>query len=400
MLANPTAPNADVQALIDDGYSVVIVDDQYLVIENVPYCPRGGIVEYGDLISPYSIVNGVSQLNGDHTVWFTGSIPHTALGVSLHDALVCESSGNSVAGRQARCRLSNKPDNAESLAKLLQSFHYKMTHYINKLSRHARDVDPLVCANRDGRLQINSKPSVFYYPNASISRSGLDVCENKLRQRKVAIIGVGGTGSYILDAIAKTPIEEIHLYDGDNIKPHNSFRMPGALKPADAFSGVFKAEFLAQHYGQMRKGIFPHPVKVNLQNVAELDDCSFVFIAVDHGPSRGLIANHLVNRGVPFIDVGIGVSKVPGNDQLHARARVTFVTPQTKDLVATLPTSDDTEKAEYDNIQLVEMNALNAMLAVVRYKQHLDFFTDEAAAETLKYKVSWSEIFVDKRDPS
>jgi molybdopterin/thiamine biosynthesis adenylyltransferase len=399
MLANPTAPNADVQALIDDGFSVVIVDDRYLIVENVPYCPAAGRVAYGDIISPFSVVSGVSQLNNDHTVWFTGSIPHTAQGASLRDALVAEVTETLTADRKSLCRLSNKPDKAEDLARLLQSFHVKMLHYVNKLSRHARDVDPLARADYRGRLQVNARPSVFFYPNTAIARSGLDAYEDKLRQRKVAIIGVGGTGSYILDALAKTPIEEIYIYDGDEVEAHNCYRMPGVLKPGEAFSGIAKAEHLANHYGQMRKGIVGRSVRVDEQNIAELFDCSFVFIAIDHGPSRGLIASYLVARGIPFIDVGIGVDKVPAKVQLHARARVTLVTPQTADLVATLPTSDDTEKAEYDNIQLVELNALNAMLAVVRYKQFLGFYTDEAEAETIKYKASWCELLVSKRIP-
>ena len=37
------------------------------------------------------------------------------------------------------------------------------------------------------------------------------------RLPKVAIVGLGGSGSYILDLIAKTPICEIHLYDGDTL---------------------------------------------------------------------------------------------------------------------------------------------------------------------------------------
>lgn len=399
MLANPTAPNADVQALIDDGYSVVIVDDRYLIVENVPYCPAAGRIAYGDIISPYSVVNGVSHLNNDHTVWFTGSLPHTAQGASLHDALVADMTVTLTAGRKALCRLSNKPAKAEDLARMLQSFHVKMLHYVNKLSRHARDIDPTARADYRGQLQVNARPSVFYYPNTAIARSGLDAYEDKLRQQKVAIVGVGGTGSYILDALAKTPIEEIHIYDGDKIEAHNCFRMPGALKPGDAFSGVTKAEYLAKHYGQMRTGIVGRPVRIDEQNITELADCSFVFIAIDDGPSRGLIASYLIGRSIPFIDVGIGVDKVPDSVQLHARARVTLVTPQTADLLARLPTTEDAANADYNNIQLVELNALNATLAVVRYKQFLGFYTDEAEADTIKYKASWSQLLVNKRDP-
>jgi molybdopterin/thiamine biosynthesis adenylyltransferase len=397
MLANPIAPNADIQALIDAGYSVIIVDNQYLIVENVPYCPAAGKIAYGDIISPYSMVNGVSQLNGDHTVWFTGSIPHTAQGLSLQDALVADATETVVAGRKALCRLSNKPDKADDLAQLLQSFNIKMRHYVNKLSRHAHDIDLTARADYRGRLQINARPSVFYYPNTAIARAGLDAYEDKLRQRKVAIIGVGGTGSYILDALAKTPVEEIYIYDGDVVEAHNCFRMPGALKPGDAFSGISKAEHLAKHYGQMRTGIVGRSVRVDEQNLTELGDCSFVFIAIDDGPSRELIATYLVARSIPFIDVGIGVDKVPSKVQLHARARVTLVTPRTADLVATLPTGKDAANADYDNIQLVEMNAINAMLAIMRYKQLIGFYTDEAEAETIKYKASWSQLFAEKR---
>jgi len=398
MPVNPIAPNEDVQALVDDGFSVVIVDDQYLIVENVPYCPAAGQVAYGDVIAPFSVVNGVSDLKGDHTVWFTGTVPHTSQGRSLQDAMVADTVESQIADRRVRCRLSNKPDNQEELARLLQSYHVKMLHYVKKLSRHAHDIDTTARADYRGRLQINAKPSVFYYPNTAIARSGLDAYENKLRQRKVAIVGVGGTGSYILDALAKMPITEIVLYDGDRIEPHNVYRMPGALKPGEVFNDVSKAEHLAAHYGQMRSGIVGRPVRVDEQNIHELDDCSFVFIAVDHGPSRGLIANHLVARGIPFIDVGIGVDKVPDKIQLHARARVTLVTPQTADLVGSLPAADDTEEGVYNNIQLVELNALNAVLAVIRYKQFLDFYTDETQAETIKYKASWSQLMANKRN--
>ncbi|WP_292784077.1 ThiF family adenylyltransferase [Methylophilus sp. UBA6697] len=398
MLANPIAPNDDIQGLIDDGYSVVIIDDRYLIVENIPYCTAEGVIAYGDIISPFSIVNGISQLNNDHTVWFTGFIPHTAQGKSLETGLVADTSQLTIAERQVRCRFSNKPDDPEALARLLASFRVKMNHYANKLSRHARDIDPSARANHLGRLQVNARPSVFYFPNTAIARSGLDEYENKLRQSKVAIVGVGGTGSFILDAIVKMPIQEIHIFDGDKLEPHNAFRMPGALSPGQAFNASYKAHHFATHYGQMRSGITGHPVRIDESNIQELDNCDFVFIAVDHGPSRGLIANYLSVRRISFIDVGIGVDKIPETVQLQARARVTLVTPDTVDLINTLPTAEDSEDVVYNNIQLIELNALNAMLAVIRYKQFLDFYTDETKAETIKYKASWSNLLTSKRE--
>jgi tRNA A37 threonylcarbamoyladenosine dehydratase len=44
---------------------------------------------------------------------------------------------------------------------------------------------------------------------------------------------MGGTGSYILDLVAKTAVMEIHLFDGDDFNQHNAFRAPGAASLED-----------------------------------------------------------------------------------------------------------------------------------------------------------------------
>ena len=43
----------------------------------------------------------------------------------------------------------------------------------------------------------------------------------------MAIIGLGGTGSYILDFIARTHLERIALFDDDKVHVHTIFRIPG-----------------------------------------------------------------------------------------------------------------------------------------------------------------------------
>jgi hypothetical protein len=231
----------------------------------------------------------------------------------------------------------------------------------------------------------------------AIAREGLDAYEAKLAVKKVAIIGLGGTGSYILDALAKTPAEEILLFDGDIIEPHNAYRQPGALTYDQAHASMNKTDFHKQVYDVMRTGIVSRPVRVDESNLHELDGCQFVFISIDDGPSRGLIARHLVAKGIPFIDVGIGLEKIPENTELIARARVTLVTPATAHLIDGLPTADDKADAIYNNIQLVDLNALNAMLAVIRYKQYWTFYSDDMRASELRYKASWSRIICQDR---
>jgi hypothetical protein len=387
MPANQTAPNADLQRLVDEGYDVSL-EGNHLIVHRVPYVTESAAVAYGALISTYAEYDGVPQPITDHTVFFTGGIPHRDDGASLEMSMVCNPQPQSVAGRTAPCQLSNKP---EPIGEMLSCYYNKLTHYIRKLSSYAQAIDHSASAQGKGSFTRRDTPSVFRYPNWASARAGLEAYESKLELRKVAIIGLGGTGSYILDSLAKTPVAEIHLFDGDIIEPHNAFRLPGVLPVDVVYGRRKKTDVLQEIFGQFRTGIFSHPEMLTEDNLNHLNDCEFVFIAVDHGPSRGLIARHLALLGIPFIDVGIGVDKKEEALQLHGRARVTLVTRATAHLVDSLPTADDSDDAIYGNIQLAELNALNANLALIRYKQHLQFFTDESSPNVINYKCAWNQ---------
>lgn len=394
MPASPTAPDPHIQRLVDERHEVTI-DGGYLIVDRIPYVTSAREIAWGALICHYRNVDGVPQLGNDHQCWFTGSMPHRADGTSLEGPLVSDKQPQTVAGRAVQMHLSNKP---EPIGDFFDNHYNKVTHYIRKLSRHARDIDPVVSATSVGSYRRREVPSVFHYANDAIAQSGLDAVADKLRLRRVCIVGVGGTGSYLLDALAKEEIERIDLYDHDVIEPKNPFRMPGAMSREDAYAGHNKALWLASCYAVMRTGVTGHQLRIDTENVAELAGADFVFIAVDHGPSRGIIARFLVEQRIPFIDVGIGVDKRADVAALIARARVTLVTPDTAHLVDELPTADDSAEAVYNNIQVLEINALNAMLAVIRFKQYLGFYAADEHPDVIKYVSSWNALVL--RGPS
>lgn len=394
MLANLIVRDPALDRLIDEDYSIRI-EGSHLIIENVPYVSAAGVISRAELISAFRDVNGVCYLDNDHTVWFTGTVPCGPDGRSLQSVLVVDTEHKTIAGLGVKCRLSNKPD---PIGEMLDNIYNKMMHYIDRLTGFANAIDPSVSARSSGAsFRRSALPSPFYFSNDTVVRAGLEDCEAKLKLSKVAIVGVGGTGSYILDTVVKAPIDSIHFYDDDIIEPKNVFRMPGALSPDAAEGKVKKVIHLEQVYSAMRSGIRGHDARISNSNVNELNDCDFVFIAVDDGPSRGLIANHLVQRGIPFIDVGIGVNRVPDHAELVARARVTLVTPDTAHLIGELPTQPDTEDAIYNNIQVVEINALNACLAVVRFKQFFGFYAEDFSADTIKYILAWNHLVTEPR---
>lgn len=389
MPANPTGRSPDVQQLVAEGYAVTI-DGDYLIVDDVPYVAQGRGVQRAALISAYVETDGIADVKGDHTVWFTGSVPHTAKGESLELVMVADTNPATVAGRQALCRFSYKSERPETL----KDFHAKLTHYIRKLQGYAQELEPGVSASSKGKgsISVRQPRSVFIYSNDAVARSGLDAYENKLKLPKVAIVGLGGTGSYILDALAKTPVEEIHLYDDDIVEPATAFRMPGAPTYDEAHGKLQKTNYLKDVYSRLRTGIESHPVRIDHTNVAELNDCTFVFLALDDGPSRGLIARHLAAKNIPFIDTGLGVDKLAEEVKLFGRVRVSAIDADKPSLVDKLPTADDREEAVYNNIQLAELNALNAMLAIIAYKQRIGFYASEEPFDTLRYNISWQSI--------
>jgi tRNA A37 threonylcarbamoyladenosine dehydratase len=45
------------------------------------------------------------------------------------------------------------------------------------------------------------------------SRAGITAISARLSMFRIAIVGLGGTGSYVLDLVAKSAVREIHLFD-------------------------------------------------------------------------------------------------------------------------------------------------------------------------------------------
>ncbi len=103
-----------------------------------------------------------------------------------------------------------------------------MTCYVEMISAPARSLDPSVKATTLRVIEVEPEEPVFHYLDTNPSRAEINAVSDKLKGHKIGIVGLGGTGSYVLDLVAKTPAEEIHLFDGDEFAQHNAFRAPGA----------------------------------------------------------------------------------------------------------------------------------------------------------------------------
>ena len=85
--------------------------------------------------------------------------------------------------------------------------------------------------------------SPFEFADTASARQQTTDLAMKLQDEKVAIVGVGGTGSFVLDFVAKTWVKEIHLFDDDEFLQHNAFRAPGPYARGELSEAPNKAVF-------------------------------------------------------------------------------------------------------------------------------------------------------------
>lgn len=219
--------------------------------------------------------------------------------------------------------------------------------------------------------------TIFKYPDTNSSRAGIEFLNRKFENQKIAIIGLGGTGSYILDQVAKTPVKEIHIFDADVFQLHNAFRSPGAVsnEKLETENGITKVEYYYGIYSNMHTGIKAHTKYVTLENVNELQDFSYVFVSIDKNEVRYNLAKAFLKMSVTFIDVGIGVNKA--DDCLNGAVRVTVGSSDKSDHLDLRIGQFESEENEYsNNIQIADLNCLNAMLAVIKWKKLSGFYQD------------------------
>lgn len=361
--------NADLKRLRDEGYDIE-VRGGYLLVHSVPYLTSNSVVAIGTLITDLALAGELTQAaSGTHVIYFVGSHPCNLDGTEITQIKHISGQFPLVEGLVASHSFSNKPQGGYT------DYYQKITRYTDIISAPARAREPSATAQTYKPAPAATE-SVFVYTDTASSRAGIEATSNKLA-RKVAIVGLGGTGSYVLDLLAKTPATEIHLFDGDRLLQHNAFRSPGAASLTELVSQPNKAAHFRGIYSNMHRGITAHESHLNEDNVDVLREFDAIFLCVDKGGVRKLVLNRLGRNSV-LIDVGLGVELVPETNELLGLCRVTCISSKKRDHAnqrLSLGDGDD-DDLYARNIQIADLNMLNAALAVVKYKKVFGFYAD------------------------
>ena len=259
-----------------------------------------------------------------------------------------------------------------------ENYYEKMTTHAAMLEGHAQALEPGATARLYRVEAPEDEESPFNYLDTASSRAEINMITKKLAISKVAIVGLGGTGSYVLDQVAKTPVKEIHTFDGDVYSTHNAFRAPGAPSLEELREQPLKVDHFKAIYAKMHRGIVAHGVFIDATNVELLREMRFVFLCIDKPESKRLIIQKLEEWGVPFVDVGMGL--YVKDEALHGIVRVTTSTEGNRDVAREkggIALAGEGGDNEYDkNIQIADLNMMNAAMAVIRWKKLLAFYAD------------------------
>lgn len=368
--------NQDIAKLVEKGYAITF-DSGWMILRDIPYLDQQGALHWGAIATKLVPVDATGLVTQeDHTILFAGahpcgldSQPIPAIDAGLHQLELSSKCSDVVAQR----RFSNKP----RVAGVLQGFNNffeKIESYVGIIAGPAmttHEATPLTFK----AVEDAPEPSVFRYQDSLTSKAEISDLSRKLHDDVIAIIGLGGTGAYALDFMVKTPVREIRGFDGDAFHVHNAYRSPGKLDETEL--GQSKAAVYEGRYASFRDGVQLIPHYVDSESGDAFEGVTFAFVCVDKGSSRAAIFDLLIGLGIPFIDVGMGLKRAGG--PLSGMLRATYFAPgralvmREKGLAEM---HDGPENLYRTNVQIAELNAFNAALAVMRYKQLRGFYTE------------------------
>ncbi|MCK5677113.1 MAG: ThiF family adenylyltransferase [Flavobacteriaceae bacterium] len=384
----------DLKKLRDKGYEIKI-EKNHVLITSVPYLNASRQVKLGTLVAVLTISGNRSGKPDNHVAYFKGEQPCNKDG-SIITALVHGQNKIVLAGGiEVDRSFSNKP-----LTGYVDYYH-KMTTYINIISNPAQSIDDTITAKTFRIVETIDDNSELRYPDTNSSRAGITYITDKLKNQKIGIIGVGGTGSYVLDFISKCPVKEIRIFDNDEFLLHNAFRAPGAPEENILKDTPKKTNYFQNIYSRMHRNIVVRNKYIIESNFNELQDLDFIFICIDRGNIKKSIIEYLGINKISFIDVGMGIELTHNNSLIGMLRTTTSINGGTDHIFnkGRISFADGGEDDEYNqNIQIAELNALNASLAVIKWKKICGFYHDAEQEKHSLFSIDDNTILNDDHD--
>jgi hypothetical protein len=147
-----------------------------------------------------------------------------------------------------------------------------------------------------------------------------------LRSLRIAIIGIGGTGSPIAETLVRMGIGELILVDPDRLEGSNARRVFGVTR-TDALAGKAKVSAVAGGLRRLDLGTGITTIEGDVRDgavQAMLLGCDMIIGATDNHVSRASMTELAARTHLPLIDIGVraGTRRDGELDSLYAERRL------------------------------------------------------------------------------
>ena len=123
----------------------------------------------------------------------------------------------------------------------------------------------------------------------------------RLLQSTAAVVGLGGLGGYVTEALARMGVGRLILIDGDTFEEHNFNRQ---LLSAEARLGMEKAQVARQRVAQINAAVAvdAHTVMLTRENLTQLlEGADVVVDALDRLPTRMIRQDGAEALSIPMV---------------------------------------------------------------------------------------------------
>lgn len=393
MLRIQLEPSNSIQKLINEGYEVELTNS-YLILHHIPYLNQDGEICYGELIDTIRVNtnNEIVDRPNNHIIFFNGSFPHKYNRKELASLRYSQNNIFKIGEDNVTCfGFSNCPGHE------FDNYYDKFLNYIPIITNEAKALNQKETAKTWKVVTPRNSKSVLKFEDTNAHRAGFAYMNARIDNHKIAIVGLGGTGSYILDFLSKTNVSEIHLFDGDEFLQHNALRSPGGITQSDIEARNYKVDYYKNKYSGIREAITSHAYYITEENLNEFRGFDFVFLCVDGGNIKTSIINYLMEYHIDFIDSGIGLNIE--ENKITGMISTTLVQEKTNNtnLKKYINTINDEDLVYSSNIQTVEVNALAAALAIIKWKQTLGFYINDDEYDTSAFDIGLDAYVREKR---
>lgn len=239
---------------------------------------------------------------------------------------------------------------------------------------------------------------------------------NTLKKLSIAVVGCSGTGSPVIEQLARLGVGKLVIIDPDRVEVKNLNRILNTTMD-DARERRFKVDVLAREIQQMGLGTEIVPLACDLhdpQIVKAVAECDAVFGCMDSVDGRHLLNRLAVFYSLPYFDVGVklvadgvgGVEQIcgtvhylqPDRSSLLSRGLYSMEQVYAAALKRTNPTAYQNllqEKyivgVQEDRPAVISVNMLLASMAVNEFLARIHNFRDDGNAPFAVNRISLTQ---------